>query len=62
MLVESIEILNIIKRLLSINYLVLIPRYARVNEHKITVEKAIKSFQNEGYTLVDCPEDFRDLK
>lgn len=42
--------------------IVLIPRYARVNEHKITVEKAIKSFQNEGYTLVDCPEDLRELK
>lgn len=41
---------------------VLIPRYARVNEHKLTVQKAIKSFQNEGYTLVDCPEDLRELK
>ncbi|KAI8078076.1 williams-Beuren syndrome critical region protein 20 copy A [Gilbertella persicaria] len=41
---------------------VLIPRYARVNEHKITVEKAIKGFQNEGYTLVDYPDDLRDLK
>ncbi|CEP12295.1 hypothetical protein [Parasitella parasitica] len=41
---------------------VLIPRYARVNEHKLTVQKAIKSFQNEGYTLIDCPEDLRELK
>ncbi|KAI7891508.1 S-adenosyl-L-methionine-dependent methyltransferase [Mucor mucedo] len=39
-----------------------IPRYARVNEHKLTVGKAIKSFQNEGYTLIDCPEDLRELK
>lgn len=62
MLVESMVLLNMIERLLNANCLVLIPRYARVNEHKITVEKAIKSFQNEGYTLVDCPEDFRDLK
>ncbi|OBZ87903.1 25S rRNA (cytosine-C(5))-methyltransferase rcm1 [Choanephora cucurbitarum] len=41
---------------------VLIPRYARVNEHKITVEKAIKGFQKEGYTLVDYPEQLGDLK
>ncbi|KAI8638121.1 S-adenosyl-L-methionine-dependent methyltransferase [Parasitella parasitica] len=41
---------------------VLIPRYARVNEHKLSVQKAIKSFQNEGYTLIDCPEDLRELK
>lgn len=40
---------------------VLIPRYARVNEHKTTVGKAIKSFKNEGYTLVDCPENFSEL-
>ncbi|KAI8087061.1 S-adenosyl-L-methionine-dependent methyltransferase [Thamnidium elegans] len=40
---------------------VLIPRYARINEHKITIGKAIKSFKSEGYTLVDCPEDFREL-
>ncbi|GAA5809103.1 hypothetical protein MFLAVUS_002507 [Mucor flavus] len=40
---------------------VLIPRYARINEHKITIGKAIKSFKNEGYTLVDCPENFSEL-
>lgn len=42
--------------------LVLIPRYARVNEHKISVEQAIKSFQHDGYTLVDYPDNLRDLK
>jgi putative methyltransferase len=43
-------------------YVVLIPRYARVNEHKITVQKAIKSFQNDGYTLVDYPDNLADLQ
>ncbi|KAI9275408.1 S-adenosyl-L-methionine-dependent methyltransferase [Sporodiniella umbellata] len=41
---------------------VLIPRYARVNEHKITVGKAIKAFEKEGFTLVDHPEDLKELQ
>ncbi|KAI8991385.1 S-adenosyl-L-methionine-dependent methyltransferase [Mycotypha africana] len=41
---------------------ILIPRYARVNEHKTTVEKAVESFQKEGYLLVEYPEDLRNLK
>lgn len=42
--------------------LVLIPRYARVNEHKTTVEKAIKAFEKEGYVLIKCPENLCELK
>ncbi|SAM07472.1 hypothetical protein [Absidia glauca] len=38
-----------------------IPRYVRVNEHKSTVENMIKSFEKEGYTFVDTPEDLRNL-
>ncbi|KAI8875091.1 S-adenosyl-L-methionine-dependent methyltransferase, partial [Backusella circina FSU 941] len=41
---------------------VLIPRYARVNEHKITVEEAIKKFTSKGYTLVDYPDDLKTLQ
>ncbi|PHZ08187.1 S-adenosyl-L-methionine-dependent methyltransferase [Rhizopus microsporus ATCC 52813] len=41
---------------------VLIPRYARVNEHKTTVEKAIKAFEKEGYVLIKCPENLCELK
>ncbi|CAO3670217.1 unnamed protein product [Rhizopus stolonifer] len=41
---------------------VLIPRYARVNEHKITVGKAIKAFEKEGFSLIDYPEDLKELQ
>ncbi|CEI91699.1 hypothetical protein RMCBS344292_05982 [Rhizopus microsporus] len=41
---------------------VLIPRYARVNEHKTTVEKAIKAFEKEGYVLIKYPENLCELK
>ncbi|KAI9490521.1 S-adenosyl-L-methionine-dependent methyltransferase [Zychaea mexicana] len=41
---------------------VLIPRYARVNTHKSTMNKIIQAFKKEGYTFVDnAPEDLRQL-
>ncbi|KAL0086074.1 S-adenosyl-L-methionine-dependent methyltransferase [Phycomyces blakesleeanus] len=39
-----------------------IPRYARVNTHKTTMEKAIKAFEKEGYTYIDTPDDLRTLE
>ncbi|KAI9468894.1 MAG: williams-Beuren syndrome critical region protein 20 copy A [Benjaminiella poitrasii] len=41
---------------------VLIPRYVRVNEHKVSVDKAIEKFQKEGYTLIDFSEKLAELK
>ncbi|KAI8985130.1 williams-Beuren syndrome critical region protein 20 copy A [Pilobolus umbonatus] len=41
---------------------VLIPRYVRVNEHKTTVEKTIKSFEGLGYTLIEYPQNLHDLQ
>ncbi|KAI7848118.1 S-adenosyl-L-methionine-dependent methyltransferase [Circinella umbellata] len=41
---------------------VLIPRYVRVNTHKSTVDKIIKSFKKEGYNFIeDTPEDLKEL-
>ena len=33
-----------------------------MNEHKTTVEKAIKAFEKEGYVLIKCPENLCELK
>ncbi|KAG0746174.1 hypothetical protein G6F62_005583 [Rhizopus arrhizus] len=41
---------------------VLIPRYARVNEHKTTVKKAIEAFQKEGFTLIEYPANLKELQ
>ncbi|KAI7898382.1 S-adenosyl-L-methionine-dependent methyltransferase [Cokeromyces recurvatus] len=41
---------------------VLIPRYVRVNEHKLSVEKAVQTFQKEGYVLINYPEKLDILK
>lgn len=43
-------------------FIVLIPRYARVNEHKTTVKKAIEAFQKEGFTLIEYPENLKELQ
>ncbi|KAG0193894.1 hypothetical protein DFQ28_002769 [Apophysomyces sp. BC1034] len=39
-----------------------IPRYVRVNAHKTTMEKVIKAFVKESYTLIDTPDDLRTLE
>ncbi|RUS21547.1 S-adenosyl-L-methionine-dependent methyltransferase [Endogone sp. FLAS-F59071] len=38
-----------------------IPRYVRVNEHRMTVDKVLEQFQKEGYILEDTKEDLTGL-
>ncbi|CDH60592.1 s-adenosyl-l-methionine-dependentmethyltransferase [Lichtheimia corymbifera JMRC:FSU:9682] len=42
---------------------VLIPRYVRVNTHRMTMDEAIEAFKKEGYTFMqDAPEDLGSLE
>lgn len=49
--------------MLVLYYIVVhIPRYVRVNEHRMTVDKALEQFQKEGYILEDAKEDLTGLR
>lgn len=42
---------------------VLIPRYVRVNTHRMTMDESIEAFKKEGYTFMqDAPEDLGSLE
>lgn len=44
-------------------FVVLIPRYVRVNTHRMTMDEAIEAFKKEGYTFMqDAPEDLGSLE